>query len=118
VVPPVTEAMYELWQTEWCPASRRVRQRLTELGIDYITRQVPVEKDERVVLRERTGTETVPALVAPGEEPLIGEADILTHLRIHEPVPAEARAHRLKAEKARRRYLEEECECPPQPATR
>ena len=27
--------MYELWQTEWCPASRRVRQRLTELGIDY-----------------------------------------------------------------------------------
>ena len=31
-----TLLMVELWQTEWCPASRRVRQRLTELGIDYI----------------------------------------------------------------------------------
>ena len=109
--------MYELWQTEWCPASRRVRQRLTELGIDYVTRQVPVEKDDRVLLRERTGADTIPVLVA-GEALLTGEADILAFLQTHEPVPAEARAHRLKAEKARRRYLEEECECPPQPATR
>jgi glutathione S-transferase len=110
--------MYELWQTEWCPASRRVRQRLTELGIDYVTRQVPVEKVDRALLRERTGTDTIPALVALGEEPLIGEATILAFLTDHEPVPTEARAHRLKAEKARRRYLEEECECPPQPVTR
>ena len=29
--------MLELWQTEWCPASRRVRERLTELGVDYVT---------------------------------------------------------------------------------
>jgi glutaredoxin 3 len=114
----VTTQMYELWQTEWCPASRRVRQRLTELGIDYVTRQVPVEKDDRDLLRDRTGAETIPVLVAPGEEPLVGEDAILAHLDSHEPVPAEARAHRLKAEKARRRYLEEECECPPQLVTR
>jgi glutathione S-transferase len=110
--------MFELWQTEWCPASRRVRQRLTELGIDYLARQVPVGKDERVLLRGRTGTDTIPVLVAPGEEPLVGEEAIFAYLAGHEPVPAEARAHRLKAEKARRRYLEEECECPPQPAIR
>jgi glutathione S-transferase len=110
--------MYELWQTEWCPASRRIRQLLTELGIDYISRQVPVEKDDRTLLRERTGTKTIPALVVPGEEPLVGEAEIVAYLQTRYPVPAEARAHRLKAEKARRRYLEEECECPPQPATR
>ena len=110
--------MYELWQTEWCPASRRVRQRLTELGIDYLTRQVPVEKEERVLLREQTSTETIPVLVAPSGEILVGEEAILGYLGSHEPVPAEAHAHRLKAEKARRRYLEEECECPPQPATR
>jgi glutathione S-transferase len=110
--------MYELWQTEWCPASRRVRQRLTELGIDYITRQVAVDKDKRALLRERTGTETIPVLVVTREEPLIGEADILAYLQTHEPVPAEAHAHRLKAAKVRHRYLEEECECPPQPATR
>lgn len=110
--------MYELWQTEWCPASRRVRQRLTELGIDYVTRQVPVDKDDRTLLCERTGTDTIPVLTAPGGAPIVGEAAILEFLETHEPVPAEARAHRLKAEKARRRYLEEECECPPQPATR
>ena len=109
--------MYELWQTEWCPASRRVRQRLTELGIDYLTRQVPVEKDDRVLLRERTGTDTIPVLVAPTASRSSARSAILAHLDEHEPVPAEARAHRLKAEKARRRYLEEECECPPQPAT-
>lgn len=109
--------MYELWQTEWCPASRRVRQRLTELGIDYISRQVPVDKDDRGLLRERTGTDTIPVLVALDGQPLIGEATILAFLESHEPVPAEVRSHRLKAEKARRRYLEEECECPPQLAT-
>ena len=110
--------VYELWQTEWCPASRRVRQRLTELGIDYITRQVPVDKDDRILLRERAGTDTIPVLVVPGGPPVVGEATILAFLEAREAVPAEARAHRLKAEKARRRYLEEECECPPQPATR
>ena len=108
--------MLELWQTEWCPASRRVRQRLTELGIDYLTRQVPVEKDDRVLLVERTGTDTIPVLTVPGDEPVIGEEAILAYLAEHEPVPAEARAHQLKAEKARRRYLQEECECL-QPAT-
>ena len=65
--------MLELWQTEWCPASRRVRQRLTELGLDCSSGRCRAE-------------------------------------------PAEAVAHRAKAEKARRRYLDEECECL-QPAT-
>jgi glutathione S-transferase len=110
--------MYELWQTEWCPSSRRVRQRLTELGIDYITRQVPVEKDDRVLLRERIGTDSIPVLVTGDDDTLVGEDAILSYLDAREPVPTGARAHRLKAEKARRRYLEEECECPPQPATR
>jgi glutathione S-transferase len=105
---------YELWQTDWCPASRRVRQRLTELGIDYITRQVPVDKVDRTMLRAHTGTDTIPVLTSPGEAPIAGEATILTFLESHEAIPAGARAHRLKAEKARRRYLEEECQCPPQ----
>ena len=109
--------MYELWQTEWCPASRRVRQRLTELGIDYLTRQVPVEKQDRSLLRERTGGDSIPVLVAENGETVVGEEAILAYLDTHEPVPAEASAHRLKAEKARRRYLEEECTCPPQPVT-
>jgi glutathione S-transferase len=109
--------MYELWQTEWCPASRRGRQRLTELGIDYLVRQVPVDQDDRGLLRERTGAETIPVLVV-SDEAVVGEDAILAYLDGHESVPTGARAHRAKAEKARRRYLEEECECPRPPAIR
>ena len=109
--------MVELWQTEWCPASRRVRQRLTELGVDYIARQVPVERAQRRLLRERTGTDTIPALVPTEGEVLVGEEAIAAHLDRLGPAPAEAQAHRQKAEKVRRRFLEEECECS-QPATR
>jgi glutathione S-transferase len=108
--------MLELWQTEWCPASRRVRQRLTELGIDYLIRQVPVEKEQRHALLRATGTDTIPALVFDNGEVATGENAILRLLANTVAQPAQAEAHRQKAEKARRRYLEEECECS-QPAT-
>jgi glutathione S-transferase len=108
--------MLELWQTEWCPASRRVRQRLTELGIDYLIRQVPVDKEQRRALRDATGSETIPALVFDNGEAAVGEEAILHLLGGKIDEPAEAQAHRQKAAKARRRYLEEECECS-QPAT-
>jgi hypothetical protein len=39
--------MLELFETEWCQSSSRVRERLTELGPDYVNRQVPVEREER-----------------------------------------------------------------------
>ena len=108
--------MLELWQTEWCPASRRVRQRLTELGIDYVIRQVPVEKDQRHALRRATAIDTIPALVFDNGEIAVGEDAILQLLGGALPEPAEAEAHRQRAERARRRYLQEECECS-QPAT-
>jgi glutathione S-transferase len=102
--------MLELWQTEWCPASQRIRARLTELGIDYVTHQVPVDKEQRTALLQQTGSDTIPALVLENGAIVIGEEAIRRHLdEIAEP--PEAEAHRLKAAKARRRYLEEECEC-------
>jgi glutathione S-transferase len=110
--------MDELWQTEWCPASRRVRQRLTELGVDYVVRQVPVEKGDRARLRGLTGTDTIPVLVAAGGEAFVGEEAILAQLATREADPAESERQRAKAQKARRRQLEEECECPPSPVTR
>ena len=109
--------MLELWQTEWCPASRRVRQRLTELGVDYVTRQVPVDGGTRDALRQATGIDTIPALVLEDGAAVVGEDAIRRYLDEHIAEPPEAEAHRLKAAKARRRYLEEECECS-QPATR
>ena len=50
-------ALLELYQTEWCPASRRVRQRLTEFDLTYVSRQVPVGREERVELRLRADTD-------------------------------------------------------------
>jgi glutathione S-transferase len=69
----------ELWQTEWCPASRRVRQRLTELGLTYLAHQVPVEREDRAELVTSTGQQSIPVLVANGEV-IAGEDAIVTHL--------------------------------------
>ena len=109
--------MLELWQTEWCPASRRIRERLTELGVDYVTRQVPVDREQREALRRLNGSDTIPALLLEDGTIETGEEAIRRYLDEHVAEPPEAEAHRLKAAKARRRYLEEECECL-QPATR
>jgi glutathione S-transferase len=105
--------MLELFQTEWCPASRRVRERLTELGVDYLVRQVPVERDERAALYAATGSDTIPALLLEEDSAVVGEDEILAYLDQHYDESEEAGAHRLKAARARRRYLEEECACSP-----
>ena len=109
--------MLEFFQTEWCPASGRVRQRLTELGLDYISRQVPVERAARTSLREAIGVDTIPALRLENGSRIVGEEHILAYLGEHVAESPETEAHRQKAAKLRRRYLEEECECS-QPATR
>jgi glutathione S-transferase len=98
----------ELWQTEWCPASHRVRQRLTELGLAYVVRQVPVEREDRVELVHSTGHESIPVLVAAGEV-LAGEDAIVTHLNTHFPEPPHAAQQRTKAAKAKRTELEKAC---------
>jgi glutathione S-transferase len=108
--------MLELYQTEWCLASRRVRERLTELGLDYLVHQVPVEREARTTLLEATGADTIPTLLLEDGGTVVGEEAIEAYLDERFDEPPEAEAHRLKAAKARRGYLEEECECW-QPAT-
>jgi glutathione S-transferase len=103
--------MLELFQTEWCPASRRVRQRLTELGLDYVNCQVPVEREARTVLRTAVGSDTIPALRLENGSAVVGEENIFVYLSEHFAEPLEAEAHQQKAAKAGRRYLEEECKC-------
>jgi hypothetical protein len=63
------------------------------------------------VLEEETGASSVPVLVLDDGTPLVGEERILAHLGEHFVETAGAWAHRARAEKARRRYLQEECEC-------
>jgi glutaredoxin 2 len=52
-----------LWQAEWCPYSARVREALTEYGVDFLARQVAAEKADRGVMRDATGTDEIPLLV-------------------------------------------------------
>lgn len=104
-MPPTT---LELWQTEWCPASRRVRQRLTELGVAYVVRQVPVEREDRVELVSSTGQESIPVLVAGGEV-IAGEEQIVGYLNTHFTEPPQAAQQRAKAARARRKELEKAC---------
>ncbi len=100
--------MIELWQTEWCPASHRVRQRLTELGLAFLARPVPVAREDRDALELATGTRTSPVLVANGET-VIGEEAILAHLNTHYNEPPEAAGQREKAAMAKRKELEKAC---------
>jgi glutathione S-transferase len=99
----------ELWQTEWCPASHRVRQRLTELGLAYVARPVPVDRDDRAELFGATGQRSIPVLVAGGET-VAGELDIVTYLNTRFAEPPEAEHQRAKAAKARRKELERACQ--------
>jgi glutathione S-transferase len=86
----------ELYQAEWCPHSHKVRQRLTELGLDFWARQVPADPDEREAMKHHVGTEEIPVLVPDGGEALCGEDDILAYLSRFDGAP-DAEAHREKA---------------------
>ncbi len=98
----------ELWQTEWCPASHRVRQRLTELGLSFIAHQVAVDPDARAELLAATGQRSIPILVA-GDEVVTGEDAILSYLNGHFTEPDDAPAQRQKAAKAKHKELEAAC---------
>ena len=86
----------ELYQAEWCPHSHKVRQRLTELGLDFTAKQVPADPGEREEMKRRVGTDEIPVLVPDGADPVRGEDDILAYLdRFDERDDADA--HRKKA---------------------
>jgi glutathione S-transferase len=104
----MSQPRLELWQTEWCPASRRARQRLTELGLSYVAHQVPVERDDRAQLEKATGQRSIPVLVAGGEI-VEGEQAILGYLDEHFTEPPGAPQQRAKAAKAKQKELEEAC---------
>jgi glutathione S-transferase len=70
----------ELYQAEWCPHSHKVRQRLTELGLDFVARQVPADPDARDDMLRRTGTSSIPVLLMDEGSVLRGEDEILPYL--------------------------------------
>jgi glutaredoxin len=70
-----------LYQAEWCPFSSAVRELLTELGLDVVVRQVEPVPEERERMREATGTDSIPALVAEDGGIHRGTRAIFAYLR-------------------------------------
>ncbi|HEY1356954.1 MAG TPA: glutaredoxin domain-containing protein [Thermoleophilaceae bacterium] len=90
--------MLELYQAEWCPHSHTVRERLTELGIDFVARQVEAEPEDREVLQERAGTDEIPVLVDDDGTVTSGEDAILELLGRRAKERDDAATHRRKSE--------------------
>ncbi|HVM55909.1 MAG TPA: glutathione S-transferase N-terminal domain-containing protein [Gaiellaceae bacterium] len=98
--------MLELFQTEWCRGSQHVRQRLTELGLDFVTRQVPEDPAERDELEFHTAQRTIPALLFDDGSVLVGSERILAYLAVL-PEPHDAEAHRERAARSLRKRCAE-----------
>jgi glutathione S-transferase len=74
------ERTLTLFQAEWCPFSAAVREILTELGIDFVARNVEPWPDDRAALRAVAGTDHIPVLVAEDGSFYRGTREIFAHL--------------------------------------
>ncbi|HZT94724.1 MAG TPA: glutathione S-transferase N-terminal domain-containing protein [Gaiellaceae bacterium] len=81
--------MLTLYQAEWCPYSSAVRQRLTELGIDFVAKQVAPRQEDR------EGQHEIPLLVTEGGERFEGTDEVFGYLATLEPGESE-RQHRAQ----------------------
>jgi glutathione S-transferase len=63
--------MLTLYQAEWCPYSSAVRQRLTELGLDFVARQVEPREAERTSVGEIPTLETHDGIRFEGTGPIL-----------------------------------------------
>ena len=91
----MADATLTLYQAEWCPFSSAVREVLTELGLDFVARQVEPWPKERNELRAVAGTDQIPVLQTEDGELYRGTREIFAHL--HERHPWRfAAAHRRR----------------------
>jgi predicted GNAT family acetyltransferase/glutaredoxin len=70
-----------LYQAEWCPFSSAVREVLTELGLDFVARQVEPWPEQRDELRRVAGTDQIPVLQIEDGRFFRGARQIFGHLR-------------------------------------
>jgi|SRR5215211_1153772 len=87
--------MLVLYQAEWCPFSSAVREVLTELGLDFVARQVEPWPEQRERLRELAGSDQIPVLQTEDGVLYRGMRAIFAHLREREGSPFAA-AHRRR----------------------
>ena len=77
--------MLTLDQAEWCPFSSAVREILTELGLDFVARQVEPWPSERSGLREVAGADRIPVLETEDGLFITGTRAIYAYLRELQP---------------------------------
>lgn len=76
------DQMLEVFQFEGCPYCSKVRQKMTDLGIDFIARQVDPQDRSRV--EEVSGQTNVPVLRDPNTDTVMPESDdIVDYLDEH-----------------------------------
>lgn len=81
--------MLTLYQAEWCPYSSAVRQRLTELGIDFVAKQVAPRQEDR------EGQHEIPLLTNSNGERFEGTDAVFEFLESLPPGASE-REHRAQ----------------------
>jgi predicted GNAT family acetyltransferase/glutaredoxin len=91
----VAEALPTLYQAEWCPFSSAAREVLTEVGIDFLARQVEPWPEERDELRAVAGTDQIPVLKTEDGSVYRGTREIFSYLGERAPGRFEA-AHRRR----------------------
>jgi uncharacterized protein len=73
--------MLTLYQAEWCPFSSAVREILTELGLDFVARQVEPWPEQRAGLEAEVGTDQIPTLETEDGRIFRGTREIYSYLR-------------------------------------
>ena len=73
--------MLTLYQAEWCPFSSAVREILTELGLDFVARQVDPWPEQRAGLEAASGSDEIPALETEDGRFFTGTREIFAYLR-------------------------------------
>jgi predicted GNAT family acetyltransferase/glutaredoxin len=91
----VADAVPTLYQAEWCPFSSAVREVLTELGVDFVARQVEPWPSEREELRRVADTDQIPVLLTEDGRLYRGTRQIFAHLHERDAWQFEA-AHRRR----------------------
>jgi len=81
----VADAKLTLYQAEWCPFSAAVREVLTELGLDFVARQVEPWPEQRAELGALSGGDLIPVLETEEGELYRGTREIFAHLRERDP---------------------------------
>ncbi len=77
------EELIEIYQFEACPYCKKVREKLNELQIDFIARQVEPNGD-RAKVEEVSGQTGVPVMVDPNTDTTMPESDdIVDYLEEH-----------------------------------